>query len=130
LALDKVELPLICAGWASGGIGIMNIMLVSVTECTREDSLRRTVGAKRSGILVQFLAKAVMLSAVGGLAGVALGIGGAQLITPLLGGSRALVTAQSILLALSVSLVIGIFFGLYPANRAARLKPIDTLRYE
>jgi putative ABC transport system permease protein len=113
-----------------GGIGIMNIMLVSVTERTREVGLRKAVGAKRSDILVQFLAEAVVLSITGGAVGVLLGMGGAQLITPLLGGTRALVTPQSIILALAVSLGIGIFFGLYPANRAARLNPIDALRYE
>jgi len=113
-----------------GGIGIMNIMLVSVTERTREVGLRKAVGAKRGDILLQFLAEAIVLSVLGGLIGVALGIGGAQLITPLLGYSQALVTPQSVALALAVSLGIGIFFGLYPANRAAALNPIDALRYE
>jgi ABC-type antimicrobial peptide transport system permease subunit len=113
-----------------GGIGIMNIMLVSVTERTREVGLRKAVGAKRRDILIQFLAEAVALSVLGGLIGVLLGVWGAQLITPLLGGSQALVTPESVLLALTVSLAIGIFFGAYPANRAARLRPIDALRYE
>ena len=113
-----------------GGIGIMNIMLVSVTERTREVGLRKAVGAKRGDILLQFLAEAIVLSVLGGLIGVALGIGGAQVITPLLGYSQALVTPQSVALALAVSLGIGIFFGLYPANRAAALNPIDALRYE
>jgi putative ABC transport system permease protein len=113
-----------------GGIGIMNIMLVSVTERTREIGLRKAVGAKRVDILIQFLVEAMTLSVIGGLVGVAAGIGGAQLITPLLGNTRALVTAQSVILALVVSLGIGIFFGFYPANRAARLHPIDALRYE
>ena len=113
-----------------GGIGIMNIMLVSVTERTREVGLRKAVGAKHGDILVQFLAEAIALSVTGGLIGVALGIEGAQIITPLLGGSQALVTPESIALALGVSLGIGIFFGLYPANRAAGLDPIDALRYE
>ena len=113
-----------------GGIGIMNIMLVSVTERTREVGLRKAVGAKYRDILVQFLVEAVALSVLGGLLGVMLGVGGAQLITPLLGGTRALVTPQSVALALAVSLGIGVFFGLYPANRAARLNPIDALRYE
>lgn len=113
-----------------GGIGIMNIMLVSVTERTREIGLRKAVGAKQRDILIQFLTEAVLLSVVGGALGVALGIGGAQVITPLLGSSQALVTADSVMLALVVSLGIGIFFGLYPANRAAGLNPIDALRYE
>ncbi|MDH7487394.1 MAG: ABC transporter permease [Anaerolineae bacterium] len=113
-----------------GGIGIMNIMLVSVTERTREVGLRKAVGAKRGDILMQFLVEAVVLSVGGGLIGVAVGIGGAQVITPLLGNSEALVTPESVALALAVSLGIGIFFGLYPANRAAALNPIDALRYE
>jgi len=113
-----------------GGIGIMNIMLVSVTERTREVGLRKAVGATRGDILIQFLAEAVVLSILGGLAGVALGVGGADLISPLLGGSKALVTSDSIALALVVSVGIGVFFGLYPANRAAVLNPIDALRYE
>ncbi|MCX6027694.1 MAG: FtsX-like permease family protein [Chloroflexi bacterium] len=113
-----------------GGIGIMNIMLVSVTERTREVGLRKAVGAKRGDILIQFLTEAIVISALGGLIGVALGVGGAQIITPLLGGTQAIVTAQSVVLALAVSLGIGVFFGLYPANRAAGLNPIEALRYE
>jgi putative ABC transport system permease protein len=113
-----------------GGIGIMNIMLVSVTERTREIGLRKAVGAKRGDLLVQFLAEAIVISAIGGLIGVALGVGGAQVIGPLLGGSEALVTLQSVILALAVSLGIGVFFGFYPANRAASLNPIEALRYE
>lgn len=114
-----------------GGIGIMNIMLVSVTERTREVGLRKAVGAKRGDILIQFLAEAMVLSAAGGLLGVIIGVGGAQVVTQLLGSSiDAVVTPDSVLLALAVSLGIGIFFGLYPANRAAGLNPIDALRYE
>ena len=113
-----------------GGIGIMNIMLVSVTERTREIGLRKAVGAKRADILVQFLAEAIVLSVVGGLLGVAAGVGSAQAIAPLLGSAQAVVTSQSVFLALGVSLGIGVFFGLYPANRAAKLKPIDALHYE
>jgi putative ABC transport system permease protein len=113
-----------------GGIGIMNIMLVSVTERTREVGLRKAVGAKRGDILIQFLAEAIVISALGGLIGVVLGVGGAQVIAPLLGSSSAVVTGQSIILAVAVSLAIGVFFGLYPANRAAALNPIQALRYE
>jgi putative ABC transport system permease protein len=113
-----------------GGIGIMNIMLVSVTERTREIGLRQAVGAKRGDILIQFLAEAIVLSILGGLIGVALGVGGAKFVGPLIGYSRTLVTASSVMLALGVSLGIGIFFGFYPANRASRLNPIDALRYE
>ncbi len=113
-----------------GGIGIMNIMLVSVTERTREIGLRKAVGAKRGDILVQFLAEAIVLSVAGGVIGVAAGVGTARFIGPLIGYSRTLVTASSVILALGVSLGIGIFFGFYPANRASRLNPIDALRYE
>jgi putative ABC transport system permease protein len=113
-----------------GGIGIMNIMLVSVTERTREVGLRKAVGAKRGDILIQFLAEAIVISALGGLIGVILGVVGAQVIAPLLGSSEAVVTGQSVALAVIVSLAIGVFFGLYPANRAAALNPIQALRYE
>ena len=113
-----------------GGIGIMNVMLVSVTERTREIGLPKAVGAKRGDILTQFLTEAIVISVLGGMIGVVLGVGGAQVITPLLGSSQAVVTSQSVVLALAVSLAIGVFFGLYPANRAAGLNPIDALRYE
>ena len=113
-----------------GGIGIMNIMLVSVTERTREIGLRKAVGAKRGDILVQFLIEAIVISALGGLVGAILGVVGAQVISPLLGSSEAVVTAQSVVLAVAVSLAIGVFFGFYPANRAAALNPIEALRYE
>ena len=113
-----------------GGIGIMNIMLVNVTERTREIGLRKAVGAKRSDILVQFLIEAIVISVLGGIVGVILGVVGAQVLSPLLGSSTAVVTPQSVVLAVAVSLAIGIFFGFYPANRAAALNPIEALRYE
>jgi putative ABC transport system permease protein len=113
-----------------GGIGVMNIMLVSVTERTREIGIRKAVGAKRRDIMAQFLVEATVLCLLGGLIGVLAGYGGAQVITPLLGGSRALVTPDSVAMALGVSIAVGLFFGLYPAGRAAALKPIDALRYE
>ncbi len=113
-----------------GGIGIMNIMLVSVTERTREIGIRKAVGAKRRDILAQFLAEAVILSLLGGLAGVLVGYAAAQVVTPLLGGTRALVTPGSVVMALSVSVGVGLFFGIYPAMRAASLHPIIALRYE
>jgi putative ABC transport system permease protein len=113
-----------------GGIGVMNIMLVSVTERTREIGIRKAVGARRSDILAQFLVEAMVLCLLGGLLGVLAGYGGAQVITPLLGGSRAIVTPDSVAMALGVSIAVGLFFGLYPAGRAAALRPIDALRYE
>ena len=113
-----------------GGIGIMNIMFVSVTERTREIGIRKAVGAKRRDILARFLAEATVLSLLGGVVGVLVGYAGAQIVTPLLGGTRALVTPQSVVLALGVSIAVGLFFGIYPAARAAALHPIDALRYE
>lgn len=113
-----------------GGIGIMNIMLVSVTERTREIGLRKAVGAKKGDILFQFLIEAMVISILGGIVGVIFGVVGAQVITPLLGSTQAVVTPESIALALVVSIGIGVFFGFYPANRAAALNPIDALRYE
>ncbi len=112
-----------------GGIGIMNIMLVSVTERTREIGLRKAVGAKESAIMIQFLAEALLLTVIGGVIGIVLGFTFALLISEL-GGIPALFTLDAIILATSVSAVIGITFGFYPAYRAAKLNPIDALRYE
>ncbi|MCL6432386.1 MAG: ABC transporter permease [Anaerolineae bacterium] len=113
-----------------GGIGIMNIMFVSVTERTREIGIRKAVGARRRDILAHFLVEAMVLSFSGGLIGVLLGYGAAHVVTPLLGGTRALVTLQSVTMALSVSMAVGLFFGIYPAARAAALDPIEALRHE
>ncbi len=112
-----------------GGIGIMNIMLVSVTERTREIGLRMAVGARAVDILTQFLVEAVTLSLVGGLIGIALGIGGSWMIAEFAGWQTQL-SGASIALAVSFSAAIGIFFGFYPARKAARLLPIQALRYE
>jgi putative ABC transport system permease protein len=112
-----------------GGIGIMNIMLVSVTERTREIGLRMAVGARGADILTQFLVEAVTLSLVGGLIGIVLGVGGSWMIAEFAGWQTQLSTA-SIALAVSFSAAIGIFFGFYPARKAARLLPIQALRYE
>jgi putative ABC transport system permease protein len=112
-----------------GGIGIMNIMLVSVTERTREIGIRMAVGARAHDILLQFLIEAVTLSLVGGLLGILLGIGSSKLLSVKMGWAT-LTSAQSILIAFIFSAVIGIFFGFYPARKAARLDPIDALRYE
>jgi putative ABC transport system permease protein len=116
-----------------GGIGIMNIMLVSVTERTREIGIRKAVGAKRRDILAQFLVESVVVSAFGGSIGILLGSGLSNLMSRLdLGGQSlpTVVAPDAILLAFGVSAAIGIFFGIYPASRAAALNPIEALRYE
>ncbi len=112
-----------------GGIGIMNIMLVSVTERTREIGLRMAVGAKGKDILRQFLIEAVVLSLIGGLIGVALGLTGSLAIASL-GNLPAIIQPESIFLAFGFAAVVGVFFGFYPARKAARLDPIEALRYE
>ena len=112
-----------------GGIGIMNIMLVSVTERTREIGIRIAVGARASAIKMQFLIEAITLSIFGGSVGVIAGIGTSKLIS-FTGNFKPVVSGGSILLAFGVSVAIGIFFGFYPATRAAALDPIDALRYE
>jgi putative ABC transport system permease protein len=112
-----------------GGIGIMNIMLVSVTERTREIGLRMAVGARGRDILKQFLVEAITLSMIGGLAGVALGVGASTAIGEF-AGWRVDVTSQAVLLAVGFSAAVGVFFGFYPARKASRLLPIEALRYE
>ncbi|HCK65866.1 MAG TPA: hypothetical protein DHW49_06350 [Anaerolineae bacterium] len=112
-----------------GGIGIMNIMLVSVTERTKEIGLRKAVGATKNQILTQFLIETVTLSLLGGVVGILLGVGIASVFSAT-GLIASLITADSILLAFFFSLIIGVFFGLYPAFRAANLHPMVALRYE
>ena len=112
-----------------GGIGVMNIMLVSVHERTREIGLRKAVGAKQTNILLQFLVEAIVLSLIGGTLGIGLGMSVSSLVT-LSGLITSRVTVESILMAFGFSAAVGIFFGLYPAWRASRLRPIDALRYE
>ena len=112
-----------------GGIGIMNIMLVSVTERTKEIGLRKAVGATKNQIRTQFLIETMTLSVLGGVVGILLGVGIASIVT-LTGLITAVITADSILLAFFFSLAIGVFFGLYPAFRAANLHPMEALRYE
>jgi putative ABC transport system permease protein len=112
-----------------GGIGIMNIMLVSVTERTREIGIRRAVGARRRDILTQFLVEAIVISIVGGMIGIILGLIGSRAISTF-AGWPSFITPDSILLAFLFSAVVGIFFGLYPAKKASGLDPIEALRYE
>jgi putative ABC transport system permease protein len=138
-ALDQMHaqtniLKVLLAGIASvsllvGGIGIMNIMLVSVTERTREIGLRKAIGARRETVLAQFLLESVVMCSVGGFAGIVLGVASVYFVAPLM-KVPPIVNAQAILMAVAFSAMVGIFFGLYPAIRASRLQPIEALRYE
>ncbi|MFQ5481410.1 MAG: ABC transporter permease [Nitrospinaceae bacterium] len=112
-----------------GGIGIMNIMLVSVTERTREIGIRIAIGAKKKEIRKQFLIESVVVSVLGGTIGIGLGLGISKAVSSM-GGWDTIVSFQSILLAFGFSVGVGVFFGFYPANKAANLNPIDALRYE
>ncbi len=112
-----------------GGIGVMNIMLVAVTERTREIGVRKALGAPRKAILLQFLVESVMLTAVGGVLGILLGAGVSGLVRAL-SPLPTFVSPWSVILALGFSAVVGVFFGLYPAMRASRLDPVESLRYE
>jgi putative ABC transport system permease protein len=116
-----------------GGIGIMNIMLVSVTERTREIGIRKAVGARRRDILSRFLIEAIVVSASGGIIGILIGTGLSRLLSTVnLGGQSipSVVSPDAVVLAFTVSATVGLFFGIYPAMRASRLNPIDALRYE
>jgi putative ABC transport system permease protein len=113
-----------------GGIGIMNIMLVSVTERTREVGIRKAVGATKRDILLQFLLEAIVLSFLGGLLGISLGIASANLVSNLSPDLATRVTAGTLVLAAGVASAVGLVFGVYPAMRAANLRPIEALRYE
>jgi putative ABC transport system permease protein len=112
-----------------GGIGIMNILLVSVTERTKEIGLRMAVGAKRAHILLQFLIEAIIMTAIGGAVGVATGIGIALLLTRMIGWPT-IINTPAVIAAFGFSLIVGVFFGLYPANKASKLNPIEALHYE
>ena len=110
-----------------GGIGVMNIMLVTVTERTREIGIRKAIGAPKSAILTQFLLEAVLLSLIGGVAGICVGVIGSRFR---IDGVNPVIAPYSIVLSFVIAIAVGVFFGFYPANRAASLRPIDALRYE
>ena len=112
-----------------GGIGIMNIMLVSVTERTREIGIRMAIGARGSDVLTQFLVESIVMSVLGGAVGLAVGVGGAQVLAHFTGWSTS-VPVQAVVLAIGFSAAVGVFFGYYPARKAAALDPINALRYE
>ena len=112
-----------------GGIGIMNIMLVAVTERTREIGIRMAIGARGSDVLTQFLVESIVMSVLGGLIGLGVGIGGAALLGHLTGWSTA-ISPATVVIALGFSAAVGVFFGFYPARKAAALNPIEALRYE
>jgi putative ABC transport system permease protein len=115
-----------------GGIGIMNIMLVSVTERIREIGIRMSIGARERDILLQFLAEAIVLSLVGGLLGIALGVGVSKLLKyiSLFATIKTVVSPSWVIMAFLISGSIGVFFGFYPARKASKLDPIEALRYE
>jgi putative ABC transport system permease protein len=112
-----------------GGIGIMNIMLVSVTERTREIGIRMAVGARGSDVLTQFLVESVVMSLLGGVVGLAIGFGGAAILGHVMGWSTA-TPLIAVFVAVGFSAAVGVFFGYYPARKAAALDPIQALRYE
>ena len=113
-----------------GGIGIMNIMLVSVTERTREIGIRKAIGAQRSDITIQFMIESIFISLMGGIIGMVLSINILSVLNVFVTEVTFVISPSVALLALSFSIAVGLIFGIYPANKAAKLKPINALRYE
>jgi putative ABC transport system permease protein len=129
LSMEQTVMYLAAISLVVGGIGIMNIMLVSVTERTREIGIRKSLGARTKDIMIQFLIEAMILSGIGGIIGTILGVGIASAGMSL-ANIDIVIEPSVILLAVGFSAIVGMFFGLYPARKAAKLDPIDALRYE
>jgi len=125
-----VAIGISCLGLLVGGIGVMNIMLVSVTERTREIGVRKAMGARRRDIVRQFLFEAMMLTFLGGVLGVMVAAGISKLILLLVPSLPATIPTWAVVTALSVSVGVGLVFGVWPARKASRLDPIECLRYE
>jgi len=125
-----IAIAISCLGLLVGGIGVMNIMLVSVTERTKEIGIRKAIGARRRDIVLQFLFEAMMLTFLGGVLGVILAVGLSQILMLLIPALPALIPAWAVITGLSVSIGVGIIFGVWPARKASRLDPIECLRYE
>jgi putative ABC transport system permease protein len=128
--VGSAAIAISCLGLLVGGIGVMNIMLVSVTERTKEIGIRKAIGATRGAIVFQFLLEAMTLTAIGGIIGLAVALGISNLLMLLIPTLPAHVELWMILLSLGVSIGVGLVFGVLPARKAARLDPIECLRYE